>query len=467
MPFISYAQNCEDVILWRALRDVDRGFYVDVGAADPKEGSVTQAFYERGWSGVNIEPQADYFERLAQARDRDINLRIAVGREAGVRNFYVINGSGLSTLVPAIAAQHEIDGWHSCPCSVPVLPLTKALENQVPTVIHFLKIDAEGAEAEVLEGLDLKQIRPWIMVIEATKPCSRIKVARSRDVVSSRRNWENLVISAGYTFAYFDGLNCFYVADEVRDLKNKMLEPANVFDDFVRWPEFLNEQKAANLQSEVTTLRGQLETSQRAHHGTAARVKELVARSAELEIDLNASQTEAGELRRMLENERTELNRLLGRTKQLEAQLAVPSIDRLLGQGIKRLHQLGDDLTGGGLRSLVTRMLKKTVQYYLAFAQRYPGLAAVPRHLLKPFPRVASFLYRLETSPQIRSIPLHGQKNKNSIAKNIDPFLAAIPASARSLFQRLEAAQDTSGSRTLILRSATRAAWLSGSDHRL
>jgi hypothetical protein len=33
MPFISYAQNYEDVILWRALRHVEKGFYVDVGAS--------------------------------------------------------------------------------------------------------------------------------------------------------------------------------------------------------------------------------------------------------------------------------------------------------------------------------------------------------------------------------------------------------------------------------------------------
>jgi hypothetical protein len=56
MPFISYGQNSEDVVLWRALRDIGTGFYVDVGAGDPKEDSVTHAFYERGWSGINIEP---------------------------------------------------------------------------------------------------------------------------------------------------------------------------------------------------------------------------------------------------------------------------------------------------------------------------------------------------------------------------------------------------------------------------
>ena len=35
MPFISFAQNLEDVVLYRALSDVTHGFYVDVGANSP------------------------------------------------------------------------------------------------------------------------------------------------------------------------------------------------------------------------------------------------------------------------------------------------------------------------------------------------------------------------------------------------------------------------------------------------
>ncbi|HZF37393.1 MAG TPA: FkbM family methyltransferase, partial [Blastocatellia bacterium] len=46
MSFISYAQNFEDVMLWRALKHIDRGFYIDVGANDPDLDSVTKAFYE-------------------------------------------------------------------------------------------------------------------------------------------------------------------------------------------------------------------------------------------------------------------------------------------------------------------------------------------------------------------------------------------------------------------------------------
>lgn len=36
MEFISYTHNFEDVMLYRAFRDVKAGFYIDVGAGDPK-----------------------------------------------------------------------------------------------------------------------------------------------------------------------------------------------------------------------------------------------------------------------------------------------------------------------------------------------------------------------------------------------------------------------------------------------
>ena len=113
MTFISYAQNYEDVMLWRALQDVPQGFYIDVGAQDPDVDSVTRVFYERGWSGINIEPVARYHELLCRARPRDINLRVAVGAEETEREFFEIPDTGLSTLDPQIAARHLDGGWTS------------------------------------------------------------------------------------------------------------------------------------------------------------------------------------------------------------------------------------------------------------------------------------------------------------------------------------------------------------------
>ena len=70
MAFVSHAQNFEDVMLWRALCHVRRGFYIDVGAADSSLYSVTRAFYDQGWCGINIEPVPAHFSALRNANVR-------------------------------------------------------------------------------------------------------------------------------------------------------------------------------------------------------------------------------------------------------------------------------------------------------------------------------------------------------------------------------------------------------------
>ena len=232
MTFISYAQNYEDVVLWRALHDVEGGFYVDAGAADPTEDSVTKAFYERGWSGINVEPTEPYFTALQSERQRDVNLRVLVGARAGVRTLRVIEGTGLSTLNRELAAQHVSAGFESRELVVPELTLNQILELRAGLPIHFLKIDVEGAEADVLSGIDLNAFRPWIIVVEATEPLLVGATAPLSPKVT-RHLWEHLLLNSSYEFVYFDGLNCFYVASEQAHLKEKLAIPPNVFDDFL------------------------------------------------------------------------------------------------------------------------------------------------------------------------------------------------------------------------------------------
>src|SRR5665213_2456142 len=98
MRLISYAQNFEDVMLWRALRHVENGFYIDVGAQDPVLSSTSLAFYERGWRGVNIEPVAAYADLLRAQRPDEEVLQTAVGKSSNqLLTFYEIPDTGLST----------------------------------------------------------------------------------------------------------------------------------------------------------------------------------------------------------------------------------------------------------------------------------------------------------------------------------------------------------------------------------
>jgi FkbM family methyltransferase len=222
--FVTYAQNFEDVILWRALKHIDRGFYVDCGAYDPTRHSVTKSFYDRGWRGINIEPIPSLLQEFIVQRPLDANLAIAVSDGSDGAELYEIAGTGLSTLFHTIAQQHIKAGLSARVINVPTTTLSDVLRQFAPSEIHFLKIDVEGAEHLVLRGMDLDRFRPWIVLVEATHPATQ---------QSSRAAWESTLLNAGYDFAYFDGLNRFYVAKEHSELSKLIAVPPNVFDDFV------------------------------------------------------------------------------------------------------------------------------------------------------------------------------------------------------------------------------------------
>ncbi len=283
MSFISYAQNYEDVLLWRALGTVGAGFYIDVGAYRPDDDSVTRAFHDRGWTGVNVEPVGHLFARLAAARPRDVNLHCAVGAAPGVRSLNVVRNTGLSTTDPAQAAELSVQGFTLQAEPVEVRRLVDICQDHAPADIHFLKIDVEGAERDVLESADFTQYRPWIVVVEAVAPVTR---APTHD------RWEDLMLAADYRFAWFDGLNRFYVAAEhSAALGPHFATPPNVFDDFIRpadaelarrLAESQRAHDAAQAEAGFAALRAQASDA-RVRDALQARtdLRELLARARE------------------------------------------------------------------------------------------------------------------------------------------------------------------------------------------
>lgn len=238
--FISYAQNFEDVMLSRALKHIQTGFFVDVGANDPVIDSVTKAFSLSGWRGINIEPAACWYEKLVKDRPKDINLCVAASNSNGFIDFYEVADSGLSTTKIDVAQRHIDAGLEVVRYTVPCIRLNDILEKHQITTIHFLKIDVEGGEEEVLRGIDFEKNRPWIILVEATEPNS---------VKPSFLNWEQYLLENGYEHVYFDGFNRYYIAEDHSDLRPAFDSPPNVLDNFVQYHEWLANQ----------TLKSQLE----------------------------------------------------------------------------------------------------------------------------------------------------------------------------------------------------------------
>jgi hypothetical protein len=158
---------------------------------------------------------------------------------------------------------------------------------------------------------------------------------------------------------------------------------------------------------------------------------------------------------------------LLGRVQQVEAELAVRSHyngvfgslreigDRMTGGGLrslaKRIRALGDRITAGGLRSLAKRLLAALLHW----AMRNRALLAMGRAVLQPFPKLMTNLYQLATTPDSDAIPSPSRPPSapppqssqiDVVRSHDDEELAKLPASARPIYRRLSAAvSDSNG----------------------
>ncbi len=211
--FVSYAQLGEDAVLFQALGHIKHGFYIDIGAQDPVRDSVTKAFYELGWRGINVEPIEHWFDLMVQDRPEDVNLKLAVGSKKGTLKLYELPDTGLSTAIPEYAKRHKERGFCMSEIEVELTTLNDICADNDVSTIHFLKVDAEGSEKEVLLGTDFTKIRPWIIIMEATEPLTE---------VPTWQEWEEILLNAGFELVRTDGLNRFYVASEHQDIKDKL-----------------------------------------------------------------------------------------------------------------------------------------------------------------------------------------------------------------------------------------------------
>ena len=203
--------------------------------------------------------------------------------------------------------------------------------------IHFLKVDVEGFERAVLAGNDWKRFRPGIIVVEATLPNSQVEC---------HEEWDEIVASADYLFAYADGLNRYYVAREHQELVSSFKFPPNVFDQFA--PASL----AAALKN--------LEQSEAALRAAQLQVEAERQNSTRIESELRSA------LRRAQE---------YGEHRQAEPQRRLESTERLLEESQKRVEGLEQHLIAYRERERESRTLVTEAKHHATIAaERYDAI---------------------------------------------------------------------------------------------
>lgn len=268
--FTSYSMNFEDVILHRLFAGKAIGFYVDVGAGHPFYENDAMALYSVGWSGINIEPNAHFNALLGEHRSRDKNFCVVVGEQPGMTTYYEVVGTGLSTCDSANAEKARRQGYSVVEHEIAIRTLGDILSEVRPPAIDLLKIDVEGWEEQVLKGNDWERDRPSVIMMEATFPETPLRrPSDAREYLEER----------GYRFAYFDGLNDFYVERNFVVPEDTFALPPNIFDGFKLHCIAVLEQSLKSAQLDIADLK-----AQRYRLATAATTmrRELVSASAEL-----------------------------------------------------------------------------------------------------------------------------------------------------------------------------------------
>lgn len=245
-PLISYAQHFEDIRLLRALTGIEIGFYVDVGASHPTVDSVTRIFYERGWRGIDVEPLPKLAALLRVARPGDLVVQAAVSDAPGPVTFYDIDGGGLSTIREDLAERWRAAGYPVTQYEVAGSTLPEVLKGCVGKEIHFLKLDAEGAEGRILSACNFQTgTRPWIILVESSDP------GTSSPQYSA---WEQQLLASSYVFACEDAANRYYVACEHPSILKALRRPLSLVG-VVRRQEAEAVARSRLLEEECVRLR--------------------------------------------------------------------------------------------------------------------------------------------------------------------------------------------------------------------
>jgi FkbM family methyltransferase len=155
----------EKELVWQLFGRRRDGFFIDVGANDPRDGSQRWLLEQNGWRGILVEPLSGLYDRLVSARPRSKVWQAACSApdKRGTAVLHVASHDGFSTLQP----QRDSQGVEFNRAeTVQVVTLDDILEQEANPRVDFVSIDVEGGEVDVLRGFSLERHQPALMLIE-------------------------------------------------------------------------------------------------------------------------------------------------------------------------------------------------------------------------------------------------------------------------------------------------------------
>lgn len=158
------------------------GYFVEAGAHDGIGDSQTKWLEDLGWTGICVEPSGAYVSLIQDRKCRTDN-RCLWSRDGEQVPFAEVHGTELSGIVTCFG-----DHWDRSANTTtlkPTVSLTTLLrEHEAPPVIHYLSLDTEGSEFEILQAHDFARYR--FMAISVEHNGVRSRQLAMRELLAAR-----------------------------------------------------------------------------------------------------------------------------------------------------------------------------------------------------------------------------------------------------------------------------------------
>lgn len=159
-----YAQNNLDNIVneFFSFENGEEGFFVEAGGSDPFEQNNTYILEKNGWTGLVVEPKTDFNPSYHSFRPKTI-----------LENFVLVDfdyekdtieGDFSYYMQGGIENTFEFPNWNPTPYKC--CTLQSLFDKHNIREVHFLSLDTEGTEMNILKGIDFSRTFIHLIIME-------------------------------------------------------------------------------------------------------------------------------------------------------------------------------------------------------------------------------------------------------------------------------------------------------------
>ena len=216
---ISYSFGGVDSLILNIFKDINDGFYVDIGCGHPIKNNNTYLLNKKGWNGINIDLDEENINLFNIYRFNDENINVAVSDNNKDVDLYFYHSKSAINTIDKKTADYQKAQVSSIK-KIKSKNLNDILNNSKfkGIKIDFLSIDVEGSELLVLKNFDFKKYSPKVIVVEyldLSLPKLEIKNLNVKNVINSQLY--NLITSNNYTLANILHSDLVFINNDFRD----------------------------------------------------------------------------------------------------------------------------------------------------------------------------------------------------------------------------------------------------------